>query len=262
MQDFIEYKLKAYHLKNNIDISECRKQLLDMEIAGSKGEVFYQYDAEKYAYVFNYGVVVFYNFRKEEINQELQRLFPEIEKEGLLKDDFALLLNAEDDMNIKFNHLSLAIINEGVIKIVMLNLAQSLALNYYDQVSQELLVKIKVFTNQMEEEGKLEIGRKNIQKFIGRALNTQNKIAENLYIFDAPPVTWENEYLEQVNRVLSRHFDSGPRYRSIENTFKIVEANLQAFMELSHHKESSKLEWIIIILILVEIIDTFVTKLL
>ena len=261
MSDFEEYKLKAYHIKNNININDCRQRLVDMEISGSKSEVFYQYDEKKYVYMFNYGVMVFYNFRAEEINQELERLFPEEDKNDLLKDDFALLLNPDNDMTIRFNHLSLSSINEGAIKIAMLNLAQSLALLYYDQVSQELLSQIKVFTNTMEEEGKLEIRTKNIQRFIGKALNTQNKIAENLYILDAPPVTWENEYLDNVNKVLSRHFDSGPRYKAIENTFKIVEANLQAFMDLSHHKESSKLEWIIIILILVEILDTFITKL-
>ena len=112
----------------------------------------------------------------------------------------------------------------------------------------------------MEEEGKLKISRKNIMKFIGKALNTKNKIVENLYIFDAPAVTWNNEYLEKVNTTLSRHFELGLRYRSIENNFNIIKDNLEAFTDLYHQSESSKLEWIIIILILVEVLDTFIMK--
>jgi len=92
-------------------------------------------------------------------------------------------------------------------------------------------------------------------------LNTKNTIAENLYILDSPDVAWENEYLDRLHDTLVRHFELVPRYREIDNTLKIVEDNLTVYMSYNHHRESSRLEWIIIILIIIEVLDTFASKL-
>lgn len=258
-----QLKVQAYHLKENIDIRRCRDKVPEQAIiAESKTDLFYAPEGDKYVFIFNYGVVVFYNLGEEDTSTFFKEFFPDKKRILLPMDQFGLSHNAHNDIHVEFNSLSLKLINQETIKIVMLNMAQSVALIYYDQVSQDLLERVRQFTNQMEEEGKLKISRRSIMKFIGKGLNTKNKIAENLYIFDAPPVTWNDEYLDRVHTTLSRHFDLGPRYRSIENTFNIVEANLDTFLELYHQKESSKLEWIIIILILVEVLDTFLTKIL
>lgn len=255
-----ELKISAYHLTGNIDIKSCREKVSGKIISESKTDLFIESGQEQYIFIFNYGVIAFYNMDEKEIEAAFNHYFSGITKAQLTADDFVLKTGDQDEMKVEFNSLSLHLINQETIKIAMLNVAQSVALMYYDAVSQDLLMRVRQFTTQMEEEGKLKISRKNIMKFIGKALNTKNKIAENLYIFDAPPVTWNNEYLEKVNSTLSKHFDLGLRYRSIENTFGIVEDNLDAFMELYHQNESSKLEWIIIILILVEVLDTFITK--
>lgn len=260
MSENKELKIRAYHLTGNIDIRDCREKVSKKIIAESKSDLFIESGTEQYIFIFNYGVIAFYNMDEKEISTTFDHYFPDVSKAQLPVDDFVLKKETLDEIRVEFNSLSLQLINQETIKIAMLNVAQSVALMYYDTVSQDLLMRVRQFTTQMEEEGKLKISRKNIMKFIGKALNTKNKIAENLYIFDAPPITWNNEYLEKVNTSLSRHFDLGLRYRSIENTFNIVEDNIDAFMELYHQNESSKLEWIIIILILVEVLDTFITK--
>ncbi|UII33265.1 RMD1 family protein [Fulvivirga ulvae] len=260
MSDNKELKISAYHLTGNIDIRGCRDKVSEKIVAETKTDLFIETGKEQYIFIFNYGVITFYNMSEKEMGIAFSRYFPGVSKALLPADDFVLKIGDLNELKVEFNSLSLQLINQETIKIAMLNVAQSVALMYFDTVSQDLLMRVRGFTTQMEEEGKLKISRKNIMKFIGKALNTKNKIAENLYIFDAPPVTWNNEYLEKVNSTLSKHFDLGLRYRSIENTFGIVEDNLDAFMELYHQNESSKLEWIIIILILVEVLDTFITK--
>jgi len=34
-----------------------------------------------------------------------------------------------------------------------------------------------------------------MMKFIGKSLNTKNKIVDNLYIFDSPDIAWDNKTL-------------------------------------------------------------------
>jgi uncharacterized Rmd1/YagE family protein len=92
-------------------------------------------------------------------------------------------------------------------------------------------------------------------------LNTQNDIADNIYIFDAPELVWDDEYLDRLNVGLRKHFDLRVRFSEIEYTLRIIEDNLRVFREISHQRESNTLEWIIIILILVEVFDLFISKL-
>jgi required for meiotic nuclear division protein 1 len=101
-----------------------------------------------------------------------------------------------------------------------------------------------------------------MHRFLGKALNTQNDIAENIYIFDAPDLTWEDEYLDKLHRGLIKHFDLKVRFSEIEYTQRIIENNLTVFREIIHQRESNLLEVIIILLILVEVFDLFITKLL
>ena len=101
-----------------------------------------------------------------------------------------------------------------------------------------------------------------MMRFLGKALNTQNEIAENIYIFDAPDQVWDDEFLDKLHQGLMKHFDLRVRFSEIEYTLKIINDNLSIFREIINQRESSLLELIIIVLILVEIVDLFITKLL
>lgn len=257
------YKIKAIHGRVSFDMKAVKQIIKHKPVFESSGELHYSIAENKYLMVINYGVIVFFNFDNKQSDSFLipiRKTFS-IVKNDELSDEFEVVVDPEQSFQIEFNRLTLQQIDINAIKIILLNLAQSLALTHYDHVSQDLLSEIRSFTSEMEHYGKLKISHKDILKFIGKGLNTQNRIVENLYILDSPAITWENEYYNQINGTLRAHFELNSRYRSIENTMKIIEANLQAFLEVNNHRESSKLEWIIIVLILVEVIDTFVSKL-
>ena len=101
-----------------------------------------------------------------------------------------------------------------------------------------------------------------MKRFIGKILNIKNKISENLYIFDSPEITWEDEQLNKLNTDLKQTFDLKDRYHLIHDRIEIIKENLELFKDIMDHRESSRLEWIIIILILVEVVDMFILKML
>ena len=109
--------------------------------------------------------------------------------------------------------------------------------------------------------GTFKYAKKDLLKFIGRTLNIKNSIIDNLYIFDAPEEVWENEHLERIDKGLKKTFDLKMRYQDIDYKLKIVQDNLRLFTDLLQNRESTRLEWIIIILILIEVFDIFIKKL-
>jgi uncharacterized Rmd1/YagE family protein len=144
-----------------------------------------------------------------------------------------------------------------VIRLIMLNTSQSVALDKYLEITDQLLSETSQYVDALELTGKLKISGKRLKRFIGHVLKIKNQISENLYIFDSPDITWENEALNKLNVSLKQTFDLKDRYRYIYERTAIIKEDLELFKDIMDHRESSKLEWIIILLILVEVVDVF-----
>jgi uncharacterized Rmd1/YagE family protein len=256
-------KLTAFLVSNQLDIKSLKSFLDINPAADSSSELFYSFGNEKYQYYTNYGVIVFTGYSDPEMRFALKTMeqYQKDPAKNSLKDEFQIRVDPEKDFAFNFNELVVGRLDEKVIRIAMLHLAQSVALDYYNAIGENLLEEIKRFTDQLEHTGRLKISRKNMMRFLGKALNTQNDIAENIYIFDAHDLTWEDEYLDKLYQGLIKHFDLRVRFSEIEYTLKIIENNLTVFRDITHQRESNVLEYIIIVLILVEVFDLIITKL-
>jgi uncharacterized Rmd1/YagE family protein len=257
-------KLTAFLVANQLDIKGIKSFLDIKPLADSSSELFYGFGSDKYQQFFNYGVIVFAGYSEEEMKWGIKTVFP-YQKNPLnswLRDEFQIRVDQGKEILFEFDEMVVGKLDEKVIRIAMLNLAQSVALDYYHDVGENLLTEVRGFANELERSGKLKISRKNMMRFLGKALNTQNDIAENIYIFDAPDQVWDDEYLDKLYQGLMKHFDLRVRFSEIEYTLRIIEDNLTVFREIIHQRESSLLEYIIIILILVEVFDLLITKLL
>ena len=255
-------KIVAFYIAEQIHLKRLKETYAGALLQETPSELFYRVDNDRYFYAFDYGAVVFANMSDTEMSQNLVFLqrFVEHPLSDKIRDDFEIMLRQGQDLHFGFDLLEAPTISEDVVKIAMLNVAHSVALDFYSQRAHEILNEMQHFTSQMEARGNISISRKNMLRFIGRALNTKNRIVENLFIFDSPDLTWEDEYLDRVYRGLARILETQTRFREIEYTFKVVEDNLSVFRELYLHKESSKLEWIIIILICIEVFDLIISK--
>ena len=144
----------------------------------------------------------------------------------------------------------------------MMNTSQSVALDKYLEITDLLLTETNGYTKSLELNGKFNISGKKLKRFIGKVLNIKNQISENLYIFDSPDITWENESMNRLHIALKQTFDLKDRYRYIYERTAIIKEDLELFKDIMEHRESSKLEWIIIILILGEVADLFIFRIL
>lgn len=144
----------------------------------------------------------------------------------------------------------------------MLNVGQSTALDYYQQLTNNILEQTNRHTLILESKGKLSIKNKMLLKFIGQTLNIKNSIVDDLYVIGQPDVTWNDEYISKLDEGLRSTFDIKVRFKNIDYSLQIVKENLELFKDLIHHNKSSLLEIIIILLILVEVFNMFIEKLL
>jgi uncharacterized Rmd1/YagE family protein len=256
------FEVVAYQIAATINIRRCKTYLPLPVLFSDSDELFVENGKQKYIYVFQYGMVSFFNHSEAEIQVVLQKLKPAAK--GVSQNFFSekiLVEFSEKEQQVAFDKVTLLHFDTGAIRLVMLNASQSVALDRYSEITENLLEETNEHTKYLEEKGKLDIGGNKLKRFIGKVLNIKNQISENLYIFDAPDVTWENEKLNRLNQELKQTFDLKNRYRNIHERTEIIKENLGLFKDIMYHKESSRLEWIIIILILVEVVDMFFLKL-
>lgn len=258
-----KHKLTAFLAAYQLDIRGIKSHLDRKPLADSSSELFYEMGNGKYQYYFNYGVIAFTGHTEDEMSAAISAVshFQKNPLANRMRDEFEIEANPESDLAFEFDRVISGTVDAKVTRIAMFNLAQSIAIDFYQSVADRLLKEVRGFATQLETTGRLRISRRNMLKFIGKSLNTQNDIAENIYIFDAPDLVWDDSLLDKLHQGLIRHFDLRLRFSELEYAMRIIEDNLKVFREIYHQRESSMLELIIIILILVEVFDLFISKL-
>ena len=255
-------KLNAFYIAEQIDLKALRQTFSGTLLLENSSELFYRVDAAAWFYAFDYGVVAFANMSDLDQSRQLVYLqtFLSNPLQEPLQEHLDLLHDPNQALEFSFDQFRTPRLDDDIIRVALLNTAQSAALDFYNQRAEALMAEIRQMTRQMEDKGAINTSRKNMVRYIGRALNQKNRIVENLYIFDSPELIWEDENLDRIHRGLERMFELKSRFREVEYTYKVVEDNLAVLRELYLHAESSRMEWIIIILILIEVFDLLLSK--
>lgn len=254
----MKIRIEAMQIAESFNIKKFRTEFQIEAHSGSTTEVFYELtQTNRYLYVFDYGVVVFANYdpvaKSEFVN------FIKNYANTTVNIDLSEEYSIEVDENlkntiVKNNYVAVQKIDSSMLRIVMLNIAQSVALDHYEALTNNLIDSSKLYIQQLEQHGKLSISKKNLLKYIGKVLNVKNSIVDNLYILDDPNLVWDNEALNLLNRNLKANFDINPRFKDLDYRLQIIENNLTLFTDVLNVRESSRLEWIIVVLFLLEIL--------
>ena len=167
---------------------------------------------------------------------------------------YKIKIEEEQSITIGFDEIELPRITVDIAHIIMLNLAQSVAVDYYYSQSSNLLESSAVYSKQLEETGKIKLTRNKMRSYIGKTMNIKNKIAEELFIFDTSTLAWNTEELSEIDKKINEELNIVERHYGLQHNLAVVKENLDLFKDILQHKHSSLLEWIIIILILFEVI--------
>lgn len=255
-------EIKAFQISDSIDLKRFKTNYIGDLHSYSSSYLFYKNESNRYLYLSSFGVVVFCEYDELKISENIEFILnyavnPLKEK---LSEDF-IIHKSESQDKFDHNEAYLTNLSDEVIKIVLLNIGQSVALDYYQNQGSQMLDETNRHTKMLEDKGRLMMTSQTLLKFIGKTLNVKNNIFDHLYIFDQPESTWNDPYLSKVDIGLRNLFDIKSRFASIDYNLKIVGENLELFKDLLQHRRSNLLEIIIIALILVEVINLFIEKL-
>ncbi len=133
-------------------------------------------------------------------------------------------------------------------------LAVSVALAYDEQRIAAAFDRIEPVASSLKRRKLLRFSRSELVGQIGEALHIQQRLAGRIEIADRPDVLWDHPELERLWVKLADEYDLGIRARAIGQKLEVIRETADTMADLLSTRTSHRLEWYIIILILVEVL--------
>jgi uncharacterized Rmd1/YagE family protein len=207
-------------------------------------------------FCFSYGAVVMWGLSDEETHDFLLKLKAEstqpqeiYERElmGFCYGSQSKIVNEVIELP-NHNMLSRLAVSHG--------LAQSVRLATFENVIQKTINKTKHIPEHLAAAGKIPLSKKEIRKKMGELFLERSSVNLHFDILDVPEFFWDHSNLEPLYRTIANHLDLETRVEVLNQRLDIVHELFQMLDNELNHQHSSKLELIIILLIVIEVVLT------
>jgi len=209
-----------------------------------KGNLFY----------FSYGVLVSWGFTEEE-EPSLLALAKPFEKHPSHKtelDEFSYCYG--DTMKIVQDEITLQD-TEILTKLAISHgIAQSVKLAIFEDLIDKTIKQTKYLPKELAGKGRISLSRKEMSKKMGEIFINRNFINLHADILDVPEFFWNYPELEPLYKMSAHYLDVSKRIDTLNKRLSVVHELFEILSSQLNHQHSSRLEWTIIILIVIEVL--------
>ena len=209
--------------------------------------------------LFRYGVIVFVGLTPLEEDEVLRSLAPRIAGRFARPEEETTVLevSAERDEQIPaggpiyLNHLTperLLVIADALAKSVVLARDEREVTAVFDV--------IEPLARRLAEKGRTPPHRRDLLKHIGNALLVRQRVSGRVAVAEKPDVLWDRPDLERLYARLEDEFELKEREASLSRKLDVIGETATAFTDLIDTQRSIRLELIIVLLIVFEVLLT------
>jgi uncharacterized Rmd1/YagE family protein len=210
------------------------------------GDIFY----------FSYGVVVFWGLTLEQCQSYLDQVkeFEEQPVEEMETDEFSVLLG--DHPKIVEDEIVLP--NWDVLARLAVShaLAQSVKLGTFENALRKTFSHTRHIPEDLAKRGRIPLSRYEIRRKMGELFIERNSINLHVDVLDTPEFFWEYSELEPLYAMTAKYVDLETRVEVLNHRLDVIHELFEMLGNELNHQHSSRLEWTIIVLIIVEVVLT------
>lgn len=214
------------------------------------------------AWLFDYGVLVCWDVPEDERQRlcfQLGELMLE-PLETIHTELYAYTIDHESPLKIQNDKLSLPV-DDALCRLGLSHaFAQSSKLAFFEDRAQVEIQRNRFLANELAQHGKISLSRKELAKLRGVLFATSSDIAVSFNLLDTPEFFWDYPEQEANYQALAKYLDLSPRIEILNHKLDTIHEMLDMLASEQHHKHSAFLEWIIIVLIAVDIVVYFAPK--
>lgn len=207
-----------------------------------------------HVFCFPYGATVFWGLTKDQAKAFLDELirFEEQRYEDLETDEFTYSYGScakviEDEITLP---------DKDVLSKLAFShaIAQSVKLSVFETRIQKTFNSNKHLPEDLARRGKILLSRADIRRKMGQLFIERSSINLHLDVLDVPEFFWEYPELDPLYRMMSLYLDISTRVGILNQRLDVIHDLLEMLGNELHHQHSSRLEWTIIILIVIEVV--------
>jgi len=216
----------------------------------------------KWVYVYFFGSMVFINMEFHEI-QDIVKYFKTIDDNlknnniNEYMDDYKLEISPEYEYALYNDIMTSNEFKPYYLDIISLILAKSISLKKVENETDKLLDSIEDVIEYLEN-GTFNMSDKQIAKTSAKVIRFKYNTISNLMLLDKPKAAWNNEDIESFFIEIIALFDIDDRYKKINHKTEILKDITDVFSSLTHEKRATKLEIMVIVLIMFELIISII----
>uniref|UniRef100_A0A8H7NAS2 DUF155 domain-containing protein n=1 Tax=Bionectria ochroleuca TaxID=29856 RepID=A0A8H7NAS2_BIOOC len=210
-------------------------------------------------FLFDYGVVVIWGmtasqearFLKEIAKFELEKLAPD----DVETEHFNFYYTHEYQARIYNDFITLRDKNNYMTKLAISHaLAQSVKTSLFEELIASTIETCKDIPTQIALTGKIDLNPSQINMQIGELFILRINIHLNGSVLDTPELFWVEPQLEPVYQAVRSYLEMDQRVGLLTERLDVIADLLAVLKDQLSHGHDEKLEWIVIILIAVEIL--------
>jgi uncharacterized Rmd1/YagE family protein len=204
--------------------------------------------------LFMFGVYVTWNVEYESV-KFFQDFIKDFEEDSLQKPIIETLLY-ESSKEFKINFDKLILEDESILTKIAIStsLAQNIKLIDFEQTIQSTIEENSSIPKILADKGKINLSKKDTAKKMGELFLVRSKTNLHYDLLDTPEFFWDYPEYEVYYDKVTKYLDIKSRLEVLNKKVEIIQELFDMLSNEQHHRYSSFLEWIIIILIGVEIV--------
>lgn len=207
------------------------------------------------AVLFRYGAVVLFDVAPLEEGELIRQLMPLVNNPYPTPETESLDIRIDSSVREGMEGGVVLLCDYALerLQLVADTLSKSTVLATYESRVMRSFEMIEPFAADLERNSGSRRSAQELLRHIGRALLSEHTMVGRVEVVDKPEICWDHPDLERLYLRLEDEFELRERHLALERKLDLISRTAHTILELLHNRLTLRLEWYVVILILVEI---------
>lgn len=227
---------------------------LDVSLNRGVENGYYGHNQKYHVVLSPFGVLTLISNEKQDILEALKLLDLSLDEKDLITQDYPIIINPDmtKTFDVSNEAITLRETSPLTLNIISLAISQSVGLEHYEKRLDILFIKSRRIVESIHT---FSISRRShLMQFAAQLALTRHDMVSNLLLLDKPNILWDETEAEALYNRLSFVLELDDRHEIALSKLSQIKEDVMLVMDIINHKKSEFLEWIIIVLIMVEIV--------
>jgi uncharacterized Rmd1/YagE family protein len=209
------------------------------------------------AVLFRYGAVVLFDLDPAEEKAFLESLNPSLRArfDHPESEETTILITPDREERIDPDGaLVLASPSYERLQVVAHTLAKSTVLAYYEQRVSQVFDRIESMAEDLRRGVRSPGQGRELLRQLGDVLLTQTRTVGRVEVTEKPEITWDHPDLDRLYERLGLEYELRDRDLALSRKLELISDTAGTYLDLLQNRQTIRVEWYIVVLILVEIV--------